>query len=271
MDSADRSKYKETVTHASAEHREKRRTLIVTGGARGIGAAVCKLAAASGYDVVVQYRERAEHAAAIVAQARLAGSQAVALAADVRRPEHVARLFEEARAHFGAVDALVNCAGVTGRAAHLADVDPAVMQETLDTNAMGTLLCCREAVRTMARSRGGNGGAIVNLSSGAATLGSPGEYVWYAASKGAVDSLTLGLAKEVASDGIRVNAVSPGLTDTDLHALSTGEPQRLARLAPTVPMNRAASAEEIAAPVLWLLSDAASYVTGAILRVAGGR
>ena len=167
----------------------RRRTLIVTGGARGIGAAVSRLAATRGYDVVVQYREQATRAAEVVAQVEAAGARAVAGAADVRRASEVSRLFADANEHFGGVDALVNSAGITGRAAHLADVEPDVIQETLDTNTVGTLLCCREAVRAMARSRGGRGGAIVNLSSGAATLGSPGEFVWYAASKGAVTDL----------------------------------------------------------------------------------
>jgi NAD(P)-dependent dehydrogenase (short-subunit alcohol dehydrogenase family) len=249
----------------------RRPVLLVTGGARGIGAAVCRLGAKRGYDVAVHCRSRRDRAEAVVAEIEACGARGLALEGDVRDPARVSDVFERVDDRFGRLDALVACAGITGRSAVLADADPAVMQETLDTNVMGTLLCCREGVRRMARSRGGRGGAIVLLSSGAATLGSPGEFVWYAASKGAVDSLTLGLSKEVAAEGIRVNAVSPGLTDTELHALSTGEAGRVERMAPGVPLGRGAAPEEVAEPVLWLLSEAASYVTGAVLRAAGGR
>jgi NAD(P)-dependent dehydrogenase (short-subunit alcohol dehydrogenase family) len=248
-----------------------RKVMVVAGGARGIGACVARLAASRGYDVAIGFRAQRARAEALVEELTAAGARAIAVAFDVRDASAVTRLFAETEASLGPVDALVVAAGITGRAARLADASPEVLKETIDINVIGSLLCAREAVRRMARAGGGRGGAIVFLSSGAATLGSPGEFVWYAASKGAIDSLTLGLSKEAAADGIRVNAVSPGLTETELHALSTGEPNRVARMAPQIPMGRAASPEEVAEPILWLLSDAASYVTGAIIRVAGGR
>jgi NAD(P)-dependent dehydrogenase (short-subunit alcohol dehydrogenase family) len=242
----------------------------VTGGGRGIGAAVARLGAARGYAVCVNYRSDAVAAEAVVAEIERAGGRALALPADVAREEEVERLFHAVDAELPPLTALVNNAGVTGRVARLEEATPETIRDVTDLNLLGSIWCCRAAVRRMARRYGGGGGAIVNISSGAATLGSPGEYVWYAASKGAIDSLTVGLARENAGEGIRVNAVAPGFVRTEIHAAS-GMPDRLEKVAPTMPIGRAAEPEEIAEAVLWLLSDAASYTTGAVLRVAGGR
>lgn len=245
-------------------------TLLVTGGARGIGAAVAHLGAAAGYAVCVNYRSDAQAAEAVVAEIGRTGGRALAVQADVAREEEVARLFATLDSELPPLTALVNNAGITGLAGRLEDVSTATLREVMDLNVLGLIWCCQAAVRRMARRHGGDGGAIVNISSGAATLGSPGEYVWYAASKGAVDSLTIGLAKENAGEGLRVNAVAPGFVSTGIHA-DSGLPDRLEKVAPTMPIGRAAEPEEIAEAVLWLLSDKASYTTGAILRVAGGR
>ena len=246
------------------------RVLLVTGGGRGIGAATCRLAAARGYHVAVNYRRDTLSAAALVREIEAAGGIAVAIQADVSLPTEIERLFAEAEARLGRVTHFVNNAGMTGPASRLDEASVDTLRAVLDLNVFGALLCARAAVKAMSRSRGGGGGAIVNVSSGAATLGSPGEWVWYAASKAAVDALTLGLARELASDGVRVNGVAPGLVDTTLHE-SSGVPERLQKMAPTIPIGRAASPEEIAESILFLLSDAASYVTGSVLRVAGGR
>ncbi len=244
--------------------------LLVTGGGRGIGAATARLAAQRGYAVCVNYLSNSRTAEALVSDITSAGGRAIAVQGDVCDEGDVARMFEQTQAELGALTALVNNAGLTGLISRFDEVETATLRQVLDVNVMGTLLCSRAAVRHMSTRHGGRGGAIVNVSSGAASLGSPGEYVWYAAAKGAVDSFTIGLGRELAGEGIRVNAVAPGMTATEIHAAS-GDAGRLERIGKTVPLGRAASAEEVAEPILWLLSDAASYITGAVLRVAGGR
>jgi NAD(P)-dependent dehydrogenase (short-subunit alcohol dehydrogenase family) len=244
--------------------------IIVTGGGRGIGAATARLAAAQGYGVCVNYRSDAAAADTVVREIEAAGGKAIAVKADVAVEAEVERLFETVDRELGRLTALVNNAGLAGRAGRLDEAPTSTIETVVAVNLLGAIWCSRAAVRRMSTRHGGQGGAIVNLSSGAATIGSPNEYVWYAAAKGGVDSFTLGLAKEVAGDGIRVNAVAPGFVRTEIHAAS-GMPDRLEEDAPKVPLARAAEPEEIARPILWLLSEAASYTTGAILRVAGGR
>jgi NAD(P)-dependent dehydrogenase (short-subunit alcohol dehydrogenase family) len=246
------------------------KVLIVTGGSRGIGAATCRLAGRSGYAVAVNYHRDAAAASGVVADIEKAGGKAVAIQGDVAREADIERLFAEADARLGRVTHLVNNAGITGRGRRLDAVDAATLKAVFDLNILGAFLCAREAVRRMSTSHGGPGGVIVNLSSAAATLGSPGEFTWYAASKAAIDTMTIGLSKEVAGEGIRVNAVAPGLIQTDIHAAS-GEPGRVDRLTPLVPVGRVGMAEEVADSILFLLSDSAAYITGAILRVSGGR
>jgi NAD(P)-dependent dehydrogenase (short-subunit alcohol dehydrogenase family) len=245
-------------------------TLIVTGGSRGIGAAVAALAGERGYAVAVNFSTSQAEAAKVVTAIAAGGGHAVAIQADVSREADIVRLFETAERQFGPIKALVNNAGVTGGFARVEDVSSAAITNVLAVNVSGTILCSREAVRRMSTRRGGTGGAIVNISSRAAHTGAAGEWVHYAASKGAIDSFTIGLAREVATEGIRVNAVAPGLVDTGLHA-ANGEPGRLQRLMGTIPMGRAGSPREVAEGVLWLLSPAASYTTGAILEIGGAR
>lgn len=248
-----------------------RPVLLVTGGSRGIGAATCVLAAERGYDVAVNYQGNAEAAAEVVARCEAAGAKAVALQGDMASATDIIRVFTEAAAALGPLTAVVNNAGITGRASTLAEAETTVIRACIDLNVTGAILVAREASRALIANAGQPGRAIVNISSSAATLGGPEEYVWYAASKGAIDSLTIGLSKELARHGIRVNGVAPGVTDTEIHALSTGDGPRVARLSALVPLKRPAEAREIAETVLFLLSEASSYTTGVTLRVAGGR
>ena len=246
------------------------KVLIVTGGSRGIGAATCRLAARHGYAVSVNYHRDAAAAKEVAADIERGGGKAVAIQADVAQEADIERLFAETDRLLGRVTHLVNNAGIVGRAQRLDSVDAATLESVFALNITGAFLCGRAAVRRMSTLHGGSGGAIVNLSSAAATLGAPGEFIWYAASKGAIDTMTIGLSKEVAREGIRVNAVAPGLILTDIHA-AAGEPGRVDRLTPMVPVGRAGTAEEVAETILFLLSDEAAYVTGAVLRVSGGR
>jgi NAD(P)-dependent dehydrogenase (short-subunit alcohol dehydrogenase family) len=245
-------------------------TIIVTGASRGIGAAIATLAGERGYAVAVNFSTGKAESDSIVGQIVSAGGRACAIHADVSREENVVRLFQTAERELGAIKALVNNAAITGGFARVEDVSADALARVMAVNVSGAFLCAREAVRRMSTRRGRTGGAIVNISSRAAEFGSAGEWVHYAASKGAIDSFTVGLAREVATEGIRVNAVAPGLIETGLHA-ANGAPDRLARLMPTIPMQRAGLPQEVAEAVLWLLSPAASYITAAILQVGGGR
>lgn len=245
-------------------------TLIVTGASRGIGAAVARMAGLRGYAVAVNFSTAAAEAKSVVDAIVANGGRAIAIQADVSREEDVVRMFEAAERELGLITGLVNNAGVTGGLTRVENVSASAIEKVLAVNVAGTILCAREAVRRMSTKRGGAGGAIVNLSSRAAYTGGTGEWVHYAASKGAVESFTIGLAREVAAEGIRVNAVAPGLIETGLHE-AAGAPGRLQRLAPTIPMQRSGTPDEVAEGVLWLLSPAASYVTGTILEASGGR
>lgn len=244
--------------------------VLITGGSRGIGAATALLAARQGYAVAVNYSANSLAADEVVRQIRQSGGQAMAVQADVALEAQVITMFEKIDAKFGPVSALVNNAGVVDQTTRVDAITLERLQRLFAVNVFGSFLCAREAVRRMSTRYGGTGGAIVNVSSAAARLGSPGQYVDYAAAKGAIDTFTLGLAKEVASEGIRVNAVRPGLIDTNIHA-SGGLPQRAHDLAPEVPMQRPGTAEEVAEAIVWLLGDKASYATGALLDIAGGR
>jgi len=244
--------------------------MLITGASRGIGAATARLAAQQGYALCLNYHQRADAANAVLEQVRGLGVTAIAVQADVADETQVLHMFEAIDREFGRLDVLVNNAGMLEQQMRLEQMDAARWTRVLGANVIGSFLCAREAIKRMSTRHGGRGGAIVNLSSVAARLGAPGEYIDYAAAKGAIDSMTLGLAKEVASEGIRVNAVRPGMIHTDIHAAG-GEPDRVERVKASVPMGRGGQAEEIAEAILWLASEQASYTSGALLDVAGGR
>lgn len=244
--------------------------MIVTGGSRGIGAATARIAAVRGYDVCVNYRQDAAAAASVVDDIEKAGGRAIAVAGDMSSEKDVVNLFETSDAQLGPLKVLINNAGIVGAQSRVEDYTLERLQQMFAINITGAFLCAREAVRRMSTRNGGTGGAIVNVSSAAARLGAPNEYVDYAASKGAMDSMTIGLSKEVAAEGIRVNAVRPGLIYTDIHA-SGGEPGRVERLKEGVPMQRGGEADEVARVILWLASDESSYTTGSLVECSGGR
>ena len=246
------------------------KVVLITGASRGIGREIARLAGEQKWSVGVNYAGDANAASATVVNVKTSGGQAIAIQGDVSREEDVISMFDQVEEALGPLDAVVNNAGIVGPACDVADMELSRMQRIFDVNVTGAFLCASEAARRMAISRGGKGGSIVNISSIAARLGSPNEYVDYAASKAAVDTLTMGLAKELAGDGVRVNAVRPGLIETDIHA-SGGDPDRAHRLGATTPMGRPGSPHEIASLVMWLLGDDASYTTGALMDVSGGR
>lgn len=239
--------------------------LLIAGGSRGIGAAIARLAGARGYDVAVNYRHNAEAACRVIEDVKANGREAVPIEADASREDDVERMFDAASEALGPVTHFVHCAGIVGRNSRFDAASAATIREVLDVNLFGALLCARAAVRRMSTAEGGGGGSIVLLSSIAAVLGGTNEYVFYAAAKGGIDALTRGLAREVANEGIRVNAIRPGPTDTEIH-----EPGRLARVTPQLPMGRPGRPEEVAEAALFLLSDAASYISGTVLSVSGG-
>lgn len=246
------------------------RVMLITGASRGIGAATARLAARQGYALCLNYHQREDAANQVLEQIRAAGVSAITVKADVADEDQVLAMFDVIDREFGRLDVLVNNAGMLEQQMRLEKMDAARWTRVLGANVIGSFLCAREAIKRMSTKQGGRGGSIINLSSIAARLGAPGEYIDYAAAKGAIDSMTLGLAKEVAGEGIRVNAVRPGVIHTDIHA-SGGEPDRIERVKASVPMGRGGQAEEIAEAILWLASEQASYTTGALLDVSGGR
>ena len=246
------------------------KVLLVTGGSRGIGAATCLLAARQGWAVAVNYTAHSLAADEVVRTVRAGGGRAIAVQADVADETQVLRMFEQVDAKLGRLSGLVNNAGVVDVTARVEDMSVARWRRMFDINVIGSLICAREAVRRMSTKHGGSGGSIVNVSSAAARLGAPGQYVDYAAAKGAIDAFTIGLAKEVAADGIRVNAVRPGLIETEIHA-SGGLPNRVKDLQHLVPMQRGGTAEEVAEAIVWLLGDGASYTTMSLIDISGGR
>ena len=246
------------------------KVMLITGASRGIGAATARLAAAKGYALCLNYHQQQAAAEALVSEITQAGGQAIAVQANVADEAQVIAMFEQLDQHFGRLDVLVNNAGILEAQMRLEQMDLARWQRVFATNVFGSFLCSREGIKRMSTRQDGHGGAIVNLSSAAARLGAPDEYIDYAAAKGAIDSMTLGLAKEVAGEGIRVNAVRPGLIATQIHA-SGGEPERVARVSPSIPMGRGGLPMEVAEAILWLASEQASYVNGALLDVSGGR
>lgn len=243
---------------------------IITGGSRGIGAATADLLASKGYRICVNYRRDKTAADAVVSKLQSYGTKAIAIQADIGKEEDTVRLFEIVDQELGPVAALVNNAGILMPQMRVEDMDASRINQILETNVTGAFLCCREAVRRMSTRHGGHGGSIVNVSSAASRLGAAGEYVDYAASKGAIDTLTRGLALEVAAEGIRVNCVRPGFIQTEMHA-DGGEPDRVAQLADSIPLKRGGTPEEVANAIYWLLSDEASYSTGSFIDLAGGR
>ncbi len=243
-----------------------RPVLLIAGGSRGIGAATARMAAARGYDVAVNYVSNDKAAASVVAAAQKAGGKAVALQGDMAKEADIVRVFDETTRALGTISHFVHSSGVIGKMSKLVDAPAKVLREVIDVNLYGGMLCAREAVRRMSTERGGAGGSIVLLSSIASVTSGAGEYIFYAAAKAGIDALVVGLAREVAKEGIRVNAIRPGPTDTEIH-----EPGRLARVTPMLPMGRAGEPDEIAETILFLLSDAASYISGSVLNVSGGR
>ncbi|SHF81054.1 NAD(P)-dependent dehydrogenase, short-chain alcohol dehydrogenase family [Microbulbifer donghaiensis] len=246
-----------------------RKSVLITGGSRGIGAATARLLASRGYDLCISYREREATAEALLDELRAFGVKAIAARADIASEADVEALFAAVDSHFGQLDALVNNAGMLLPQTRAENMTAARINKILHTNVTGTLLCCREAIKRMSTKHGGSGGAIVNVSSMAARTGSPHEYIDYAASKGAVDSMTIGLARELAEDGIRVNGVRPGPIHTEMHA-DGGEPDRIERVRAKIPLGRGGQPEEVAAAIAWLLSEEASFVSGSFIDVAGG-